>query len=154
MVMRGCRYTGRAWRTGCYVDDCRALQVFRETARGTKAERTQLCPLLAQIDDGDVLMVTRFDRLAHSTRDLLDTLATSADHKADFRSLGDEWADTTTPYGRLMFTVVGGLTEFERELIRARTSEVRAQAVKLGQDPSRTHTKVRRRRFARRPVTW
>jgi DNA invertase Pin-like site-specific DNA recombinase len=53
-------------------------------------------------DAGDVLMVTRLDRLARSTRDLLNTLATIAGQGAGFRSLGDTWADTTTPHGRLM----------------------------------------------------
>ena len=66
-------------------------------------------------------------------------MATIAEKKAGFRSLGDTWADTTTAHGRLMFTVLGGLAEFERELIRARTSEGRARAVangvKLGRKP-------------------
>jgi DNA invertase Pin-like site-specific DNA recombinase len=75
-----------------------------------------------------VLMVTRLDRLARSTRDLLNTLATIADRKAGFRSLGDAWADTTSAHGRLMLTVLGGLAEFERELIRTRTGEGRARA--------------------------
>jgi DNA invertase Pin-like site-specific DNA recombinase len=74
-----------------------------------------------------VLLVTRLDRLARSTRDLLNVLAAVAE-RAAFRSLGDAWADTTTPHGRLMLTVLGGLAEFERELIVARTSEGRARA--------------------------
>ena len=81
-------------------------------------------------------MVTRLDRLARSTRDLLNTLAAITGKRAGFRSLGDAWADTTTPHGRLMLTVLGGLAEFERELIRARTSEGRerakARGVKMG----------------------
>jgi DNA invertase Pin-like site-specific DNA recombinase len=92
-------------------------------------------------DAGDVLLVTRLDRLARSTRDLLNILATIADKRAGFRSLGDTWA-TTTPHGRLMLTVFGGLAEFERELIRARTSEGRARAVangvRLGRKPTLT----------------
>jgi Resolvase, N terminal domain len=68
-----------------------------------------------------VLTVTRLDRLARSTRDLLNTLATITSKGAGFRSLNDTWADTTTAHGRLMLTVLGGLAEFERELIRART---------------------------------
>jgi DNA invertase Pin-like site-specific DNA recombinase len=85
--------------------------------------------VLGQLVAGDVLMVTRLDRLARSTRDLLNTLAAIADRKAGFRSLGDTWADTTTPHGRLMLTVLGGLAEFERELIRARTGEGRDRAI-------------------------
>jgi DNA invertase Pin-like site-specific DNA recombinase len=64
------------------------------------------------------LMVTRLDRLARSTRDLLNTLAAITGTQAGFRSLADTWADTTTPHGRLMLTILGGLAEFEKELIR------------------------------------
>ena len=98
--------------------------------------------MLGQLAAGDVLMVTRLDRLARSTRDLLNTLAAIADRKAGFRSLGDTWADTTTAHGRLMLTVLGGLAEFERELIRARTTEGHRRAVangvKLGRRPKLT----------------
>jgi DNA invertase Pin-like site-specific DNA recombinase len=79
-----------------------------------------------------VLVVTRLDRLARSTRDLLNVLATVAERGAGFRSLGDPWADTTTPHGRLMLTVLGGLAEFERSLILTRTGEGRARAMARG----------------------
>src|SRR5882762_10063371 len=119
-----------------------AGKVVREVASGAKTDRAKLRRLLHQLDAGDVLMVTRLDRLARSTRDLLNTLATIADRKAGFRSLGDTWADTTTSHGRLMLTVLGGLAEFERDLIRARTSEGRerakARGVKLGRKPKLT----------------
>src|SRR3984893_13268330 len=100
-----------------------AEKVFRETASGARADRAQLRRAIDQLDKGDVLTVTRLDRLARSTRDLLNTLATIAAKGAGFRSLGDTWADTTTAHGRLMLTVLGGLAEFERELNRARTGE-------------------------------
>jgi DNA invertase Pin-like site-specific DNA recombinase len=120
----------------------RAEKVWRETASGARADRVQLRRVLDQLDAGDVLLVTRLDRLARSTRDLLNILAEIADKKAGFRSLGDTWADTTTPHGRLMLIVLGGLAEFERELIRARTGEGRARAiangVKLGRKPTLT----------------
>ena len=112
-------------------------QIFRETASGAKTDRARLRRALAALDVGDVLMVTRLDRLARSTRDLLNTLAAIADRKAGFRSLGDAWADTTTPHGRLMLTVLGGLAEFERELIRVRTGEGRARAKARGQSLGR-----------------
>jgi DNA invertase Pin-like site-specific DNA recombinase len=89
--------------------------------------------VLDQLHAGDVLLVTRLGRLARSTRDLLNTLAAIADRKVGFRSLADAWADTTTPHGRLMLTVLGGLAEFERDLIRVRTGEGRARAVARGQ---------------------
>jgi DNA invertase Pin-like site-specific DNA recombinase len=82
-----------------------AGKVFREVAQGDKTDRPQLRRVVAQLAAGDVLMVTRLDRLARSTRDLLKTLAAIADRNAAFRSLADAWADTTTPHGRLMVTV-------------------------------------------------
>jgi DNA invertase Pin-like site-specific DNA recombinase len=107
-------------------------KVFREVAPGAKADRAQLRRLLDQLEAGDVLTVTRLDRLARSTRDLLNTLAAITAKKAGFRSLGDTRADTTTSHGRLMLTVLGGLAEFERALIRARTGEGRERAKERG----------------------
>ncbi len=101
-------------------------------ASGAKTDRAQLRKLLGELEPGDVLTVTRLDRLARSTCDLLNTLGTIADRKAGFRSLSDTWADTTTSQRRLMLTVLGGLAEFERDLIRARTGEGRARAVARG----------------------
>jgi len=119
-----------------------AESTFRETASGAKADRAQLRRALDQLSAGDVLVVTRLDRLARSTRDLLNVLAQIAAKEARFRSLADTWADTTTPHGRLMLTVLGGLAEFERDLIRSRTTEGRARAklrgVKLGRKPKLT----------------
>ena len=70
----------------------------------------------------------KLDRLARSTRDLLNTLATISERGASFKSLSDAWADTTTPHGRSMVTVLGGLAEFERHLILSRTAEGRTRA--------------------------
>jgi DNA invertase Pin-like site-specific DNA recombinase len=134
--------------------------VFREVASGAKTDRNQLRRVLDQLEAGDVLMVTRLDRLARSTRDLLNTLGTIADRKAGFRSLGDTWADTTTSHGRLMLTVLGGLAdEFERDLIRTRTGEGRARAVargvKMGRKPNMTPHQMKealRRREAGKPM--
>jgi len=134
-------------------------KVFRETASGAKTDRAELAKSLAKLDAGDVLMVTRLDRLARSTRVLLNTLGTIADRKAGFRSLGDTWADTTTSHGRLMLTVLGGLAEFERDLIRARTGEGRdrakARGVKMGRPPKLTPHQAKeatRRRDAGEPM--
>ena len=116
-----------------------AGKVFREVA---KTNRIQLRKAITSLGAGDVLMVTRLDRLAHSTRDLLNTMAAITDRKAGFRSLSDAWADTTTSHGRLMLTVLGGLAEFERDLIRTRTSEgrerARARGVRMGRPPKLT----------------
>ena len=86
-----------------------AGKVFREVASGAKTDRPQLARIVSELAAGDVVMVTRLDRLARSTRDLLNTLAAITEKKAGFRSLGDAWADTTTAHGRLMLTVLGGL---------------------------------------------
>src|SRR5689334_11429517 len=79
-----------------------AAKVYRETASGVQTDRAQLRRVLADLDSGDVLLVTRLDRLARSTLDLLHTLKIVTDKGAGFRSLGDAWADTTSPHGRLM----------------------------------------------------
>src|SRR4051795_13578164 len=126
-----------------------AEKVFLEVASGAKTDRAQLRRALDTLGPGDVLMVARLDRLARSTRDLLNTLAAITGKKAGFRSLGDTWADTTTPHGRLMLTVLGGLAEFERDLIRTRTGEGRARAVargqRMGRPPKLTRTSSARR---------
>jgi len=108
------------------------MRVFREKVSGAKAERVQVAKAVAALGEGDVLFVTRLDRLARSARDLLNILDAIAKRKADFKSLADSWADTTTSHGRLMLTVLGGLAEFERDLIRARTGNGRARAVANG----------------------
>lgn len=119
-----------------------AVKVFQETASGAKTDRRELRRVLDTLDTGDVLLVARLDRLARSTRDLLNTLAAITERGAGFRSLGDAWADTTTPHGRLMLTVLGGLAEFERELILSRTQDGRSRAkalgVKMGRKPKLT----------------
>ena len=116
--------------------------MFRETASGAKTDRRELAKAVRALDAGDTLLVTRLDRLARSMRDLLNILDMVAKAGAGFRSLGEAWADTTTPHGRLMLTVLGGLAEFERELIRARTGEGRTRAkargVHMGRPPKLT----------------
>ena len=119
-----------------------ASRIFREKISGAVTDRAQLKRALQVLQKGDVLLVTRLDRLARSTRDLLNTLAAIAERGAGFRSLRDSWADTTTPHGRLMLTVLAGLAEFERELIRTRTGEGRerakARGVRMGRKPKLT----------------
>lgn len=107
-------------------------RLYAEKVSGTKSDRPQLQKLLRAVRPGDVVVVTRLDRLARSTRDLLNILAELSQKGAGFRSLADVWADTTTPHGRLMLTLLGGIAEFERELIRIRTSEGRARAKAMG----------------------
>src|SRR4030088_852916 len=128
-------------------------KVFQEKISGARSDRKQLSRLIAVLAKGDILVVTRLDRLARSTRDLLNLLGTIADKGAGFKSLRDTWADTTTAHGRLMLTVLGGLAEFERELIRTRTGEGRerakARGVVMGRKPKLT-SHQRREAIARR----
>jgi DNA invertase Pin-like site-specific DNA recombinase len=110
-----------------------AIKVFSEKISGAKADnRKALASALKALSQGDVLFVTRLDRLARSTLDLLNILDQISKAGAGFKSLADVWADTTTPHGRLILTVLAGLAEFERELIKARTSEGRKQAKARG----------------------
>ena len=132
-----------------------AEKVYSEKISGAVTDRPALAKAISALGNGDVLVVCKLDRLARSTRDLLNTLAAVGEAGASFKSLGDQWADTTTPHGRLMLTVLAGLAEFERHLILARTSEgrTRAQAngVRFGRRPVLTpyqRTEALRRRAA------
>jgi len=117
----------------------RASKVFSEKVSSAVTERPELAKVIKRLEPGDVLVVTRLDRLARSTRDLLNILDAVAKAGAGFKSLADAWAATTTPHGRLILTVLGGLAEFERELIRARTGEGRERAKGRGVKFGRPH---------------
>jgi DNA invertase Pin-like site-specific DNA recombinase len=110
-----------------------AERVFSEKQSGAKTDRAQLAKAIAALTVGDTLVVCKLDRLARSTRDLLNTLAAVADAGATFKSLGDPWADTTTAHGKLMVTVLSGLAQFERHLILARTSDGRKRTQARGE---------------------
>jgi DNA invertase Pin-like site-specific DNA recombinase len=114
-------------------------KIFAEKISGAVTNRPELAKALAELQDGDIFIVTRLDRLARSTRDLLNILDTISKAGAGFRSLADTWADTTTAHGKLMLTVLGGISEFERSLIMSRTSEGRKRArtagVRFGRPP-------------------
>ena len=107
-------------------------KIFQEKITGKNRDRAQLEHVLKALGDGDVLIVTRLDRLARSSRDLLNIIKQLTDAGATFKSLKDAWADTTTAHGRLILTVLGGLAEFERELILERTGEGRDRAMASG----------------------
>ena len=129
------------------------VKVYSEKASGAKTDRAELRKVVSRLDEGDVLVVSRLDRLARSTRDLLNVLDEIAKRGAGFKSLADSWADTTTPHGRLMLTVLGGLAEFERELIKARTGEGRTRAMAAGVHmgrPSKLTAHQKREAIARR----
>jgi DNA invertase Pin-like site-specific DNA recombinase len=120
-----------------------ATKMFAEKKSGAHAaDRPQLRKAIAALGTGDTLIVTRLDRLARSTRDLLNVLHDVGECGAAFKSLADHWADTTTPHGRLMVTVLGGLAEFERSLIKARTDvgikRAREAGIRFGRPPKLT----------------
>jgi DNA invertase Pin-like site-specific DNA recombinase len=119
-----------------------ATKVFAEKVSGAQTDRKQLAKAIAALAPNDVLLVTRLDRLARSTRDLLNVLAAVAEKGAGFRSLADAMIDTTSAHGKLIIAVLGALAEFERSMILARTSEGRrraqARGVRFGRKPKLT----------------
>ena len=112
-------------------------RIYREKATGARADRKELQKMLRQLVAGDVVTVTRIDRLARSTFDLFNIVKRIADAGAAFRSLAEPWADTGTSTGRLMLAVLGGLADVERDLIRTRTAEGRGRAMARGQHMGR-----------------
>jgi len=115
-------------------------RVFEEKASGAQRGRPELAKLLDHLQPGNVVTVTRLDRLARSTRDLLDIAERIGHAEAGLRSLAEPWADTTTPAGRMVLTFFAGVAEFERSLIHERTSAGRAAAkargVRFGRPPA------------------
>ena len=121
---------------------CSSRNIYREKVTGARADRRELNRMLGKLAPGDVVTVTRIDRLARSTFDLFGIVKRIVDAKAQFRSLAEPWADTGTSTGRLMIAVLGGLADVERDLIRTRTAEGRsrakAQGKHMGRPPSLT----------------
>src|SRR6202048_3107345 len=112
-------------------------KIYREKVTGAHSDRRELLKLLNALAPGDVVTVTRIDRLARSTFDLFGIVKRIVDAKAQFRSLAEPWADTGTRTGRLMLAVLGGLADVERDLIRTRTAEGRSRAKALGKHMGR-----------------
>ena len=121
-------------------------RIFSEKVTGTRRDRPELARMLDHLRAGDVVTVTRLDRLARSTRDLLDIAAGMQAVGAGLRSLAEPWADTTTPAGRMVLTVFAGIAEFERSLIIDRTRSGReaakARGVKFGPRPTLTPDQI------------
>jgi DNA invertase Pin-like site-specific DNA recombinase len=112
-------------------------KIYREKVSGARADRRELTKLLKELVAGDIVTVTRIDRLARSTFDLFAIVQRIVDAGAHFRSLAEPWADTATSTGRLMIAVLGGLADVERDLIRTRTAEGRVRAKARGQHMGR-----------------
>jgi DNA invertase Pin-like site-specific DNA recombinase len=114
-------------------------RIYREKASSAQPTRRELLRLLKPLGPGDVVTVTRIDRLTRSTFDLFAIVKQIVDAGAQFRSLAEPWADTTISTGRLMIAVLGGLADVERDLIRTRTAEGRSRAKARGHPPAETH---------------
>lgn len=116
-----------------------ATTIYREKVSGVRADRPQLAKLMAALQPGDIVTVTKLDRLGRSTRELLELIDRISRAGAAFRSLGDPLWDTSNAQGRLLSTLLAAIAEFERELIRERTGEGRKRAmangVKFGRKP-------------------
>jgi DNA invertase Pin-like site-specific DNA recombinase len=114
-------------------------KIYREKVTGAHNDRRELLKMLKHLAPGDVVTVTRIDRLARSTFDLFAIVKQIVDAKAQFRSLAEPWAETSTSTGRLMLAVLRGLAHVERDLIRIRTAESRSRTTSRpsGDAPSR-----------------
>src|SRR5258708_19195167 len=133
--------------------------IYREKISAVRADRPQLAKLRASLQAGDVVVVTKLDRLGRSTRELLDLIDRIGKTGASFRSLGDPLWDTGSSQGRLLSTMLAAIAEFERELIRERTGEGRKRAmaagVKFGRKRKRSdhqRTEALKRRAAGEPL--
>ena len=136
------------------LKDVGCKRVYEEKVTGAKRDRPELVRMLDQLRAGDVGVVARLDRLARSSRDLLEISEQLYEAQAGLRSLHEPWADTTSPAGRMVLTVFAGIAEFERELIRERThagrKAAKARGVRFGRPPKLTADQVA---LARRLVT-
>lgn len=121
-------------------------RIFAEKVSGARRDRPELGRMLDHLRAGDVVTVTRLDRLARSTRDLLDIAEQIAERNAGLRSLAEPWADTTTPAGRMVLTVFAGIAEFERSLIAQRTGAgikaAKKRGVRFGRPPALTAEQI------------
>jgi DNA invertase Pin-like site-specific DNA recombinase len=107
-------------------------KIFREKVSGFNRQRPEFRRMLDQIRPGDVIVVWKLDRLARSTRDLLNTIETINEARGKFQSISEPWANTTTHAGKMIMTVFAGIAEFERDLIRERTGAGREAAKQRG----------------------
>jgi DNA invertase Pin-like site-specific DNA recombinase len=109
-----------------------AEAIYREKVSGVRADRPQLAKLMAKLTPGDIMVVTKLDRLGRSTRELLELIERIGKAGASFRSLGDPLWDTSSSQGRLLSTLLAAIADFERDLIRERTGEGRKRAMANG----------------------
>src|ERR1700730_18280119 len=128
---------------------CSSRNIYREKVTGARADRRELNRMLGKLAPGDAVLVTRIDRLARSTFDLFGIVKRIVDAGGQFRSLAEQWPATATSTGRLMISILGGLADVERDLIRPRPAEGRSRAKAHGQHMGRPPTLSARRRRKR-----
>jgi len=110
----------------------KCTKIYEEKQSGASRNRVELNKMLETLRPGDVVVVWKLDRLARSTRILLELIEEIIDAEAKFVSLSEPWADTTSPAGKMIVTVLSGMAEFERDLIRERTKTGRIAALERG----------------------
>lgn len=103
-------------------------KIYKEKITGTRKDRPELIKLLDYAREGDTIVITDLTRISRSTKDLISLVEDLARRKINLRSLKENWLDTTTAQGKLMFTIMAGLSQFERDLISERTKEGLASA--------------------------
>jgi len=124
-----------------------AVKLFTEKVTGKKADRPELMKLIDQLRDGDVVVISELTRLSRSTKDLFSIVELIQSKGADIKSLKEAWLDTTTPHGKLMFTIFAGLSQFEADLTAQRTREgleAARQRGRLGGRPKANEADVKR----------
>ena len=112
-------------------------RIFREKITGAKLNRPELEIMLDYLQEGNTVIVTDLTRLSRSTKDLFSLVEQIEAKGAYLKSLKESWMDTTTPQGRLMFTVIAGIGQFERDLVGQRTLEGLAAARARGRKGGR-----------------
>lgn len=112
-------------------------KIYKEKVTGTKKERPELETMLGELREGDTIVITELTRLSRSRKDLFDLVEQIESKGANIKSLKESWLDTTTPQGKLMFTIFAGISQFERDLISQRTLEGLASARARGRKGGR-----------------
>jgi DNA invertase Pin-like site-specific DNA recombinase len=110
---------------------CETIFTEKMSAKSTNG-RKEFQRLMKALSPGDTVVVTKLDRLARSSRDLLNILHELKEGGCTFVSLGETWCDTTSDVGQLVITIMSGIAEFERKLILSRTEAGIAKARESG----------------------
>ncbi|MDF2802642.1 MAG: resolvase, terminal domain protein [Anaerocolumna sp.] len=130
------------------VKEAGAEKIYTEKLSGKNTDRPELQNMLAELQAGDIVIVKELTRVSRSTLDMLQLVEKITTKGADIKSLNEGWLDTSTPAGKLMLTVLGGIAEFERNLLLQRTAEGRAVAVSKGVQMGRKRVKNKQLDFA------